>query len=699
MSVTPGPWAMPSSMRNGRSAAVPGSKTVSMWPMSSDARRRRPCRGTSPTTVSPKRPVGSGRTSTSAPELRQEAGRPATDLVDALGRVRAAVDVHEALEVGEVAGQVRGDGRAERVELEIGGRSGRLGRHRGQSTRPLRLLSCRDRAPGRDPPAGGTQRLPARAGGQAGGRGRSAADVVRPARSRAATRSSGSAPRSRPRDWPDPIAAIVAWIRRLRADHDEGRGGLAVHRSSDPGHWIVTFPWTGEERARILTEAALALAERDVSPSRTARLTGAQERLLARWIERIAARRHHATAVDPRRGPTRAGRLDLRARTASRPSPGSSPTSCCGPAGASGRRPRTACSSTSGWSSPGDWTGPGGAQQILARSRHRCRRPRDRPRRDRPARHGLRVERRVSVLTNVSSDHLDLQGIHTLPELAEVKSTICRDHEAGRAGSCSTATTRSWPRSAGGSAATSRTSRLASDALPGRSSAGTSPAAVARTSSRDGWLTELEGDRASRIVEIARVPITIGGLARHNVANALAAAGGARGWARRSTQVARRPGRLRARRPSARRAGSTCSALGARRRDRRLRPQRGRRRRRSSTSPRGSPRGGGRPGGADHGDHRHGRRPAGRHAARDRPDRGAAGPAGRDQGDPASYLRGRTRESVVGELLAGVKAGGGVVADVPVYESETAALRAELNGAAGRTAATAGAPTLRASSC
>ena len=28
------------------------------------------------------------------------------------------------------------------------------------------------------------------------------------------------------RDWPDPVAAIVAWIRRLRADHGEGRGGL-----------------------------------------------------------------------------------------------------------------------------------------------------------------------------------------------------------------------------------------------------------------------------------------------------------------------------------------------------------------------------------------------------------------------------------------------------------------------------------------
>jgi hypothetical protein len=38
---------------------------------------------------------------------------------------------------------------------------------------------------------------------------------------------------------------------------------------------------------------------------------------------------------------------------------------------------------------------------------------------------------------------------------------------------------------------------------------------------------------------------------------------------------------------------------------------------------------------------------------------------------------------VVGELLAGVVDGGGIAADVPIYESETIALRAELNGAAG----------------
>src|SRR3954471_2568398 len=89
------------------------------------------------------------------------------------------------------------------------------------------------------------------------------------------------------RDWADAVAAGVAWVRRLRVDQGEGRAGLAVHRSSDPGHWIITFPWLGAERALTVAEAALALADRDVSPSRSARLTGAQERRLTRWSERI----------------------------------------------------------------------------------------------------------------------------------------------------------------------------------------------------------------------------------------------------------------------------------------------------------------------------------------------------------------------------------------------------------------------------
>ncbi len=72
---------------------------------------------------------------------------------------------------------------------------------------------------------------------------------------------------------------------------------------------------------------------------------------------------------------------------------------------------------------------------------------------------------------------------------------------------------------------------------------------------RDGAIVEANGAAETEIVEVARVPITIGGLARHNVANALAAAGGARGLGATIAQVrdgltafapdaSRSPGRL-----------------------------------------------------------------------------------------------------------------------------------------------------------
>ena len=72
---------------------------------------------------------------------------------------------------------------------------------------------------------------------------------------------------------------------------------------------------------------------------------------------------------------------------------------------------------------------------------------------------------------------------------------------------------------------------------------------------RDGMLLEANGDAETEIVEVVHVPITIGGLAQYNVANALAAAGGARGTGASiadvrdgltgfATSVALSPGRL-----------------------------------------------------------------------------------------------------------------------------------------------------------
>ena len=326
-------------------------------------------------------------------------------------------------------------------------------------------------------------------------------------------------------DWPDTIAAFAAWVRRLRVDHGEGRSGLAVHRSSDPGHWIVTFPWSGEERARTLAEAALALADRDVSPSRTAQLTGAQERLVTRWTERIAAartspptwirdadRRIPIVSISGTNGKSTVTRLITHILLGT------------------GRHVGTTTSDgvlvDERMVDPGDWTGPGGAHQILGRS-------------DidvavlETARGGIVLRgmgyesNDASVLTNVSSDHLDLQGIHTLPELAEVKATVCRVTRPD-----------GWVVLNADDplvAAVSRRVRahVAFFSVDGEDG----PPAVRRHVAnggraylvRRGWLTEVEGSTATSIVEVGRVPITIGGLARHNVANALAAAGGARG--------------------------------------------------------------------------------------------------------------------------------------------------------------------------
>jgi cyanophycin synthetase len=475
--------------------------------------------------------------------------------------------------------------------------------------------------------------------------------------------------------WPDEVAGVVAWIRRLRADHGEGTGGLGVHRSSDPGHWIVAYPWVGAERAHTLAEAALALAGRDVSPSRTARLTGTQERLLARWDERIdgartsppswirdADRRVPVISISGTNGKSTVTRLITHILLLA------------------GRRVGTTTSDgvlvDERMVDAGDWTGPAGAHMVLARSDVELAVLET-------ARGGIVLRgmgyesNDASVLTNVSSDHLDLQGIHTLPELAEVKSTVCRITKPD-----------GWVVLNGDDAHVAAVRRRVRARVALFSLVdGGSPIVRRHLTAggrgylvRDGHLVEMNGSRASRIVEVGAIPIAIGGLARHNVANALAAAGGARGLGASIDEVRagltdfsptsdRSPGRLNLFRLSGRivivdfahnEAGISAVLDVAE----------------------------GIAGGA-----------AGRTApitaiigtAGDRPDDTLRGigriAAKRAQRvvikETRKYLRGRTSESVVGEILAGVVAGGVPRDAVRIYGSETEALRGELNGTVG----------------
>ena len=477
------------------------------------------------------------------------------------------------------------------------------------------------------------------------------------------------------RDWPDDVAGIVAWARRLRREHDEGVGGVTVHRSSDPGHWIATWPWRGAERATTIAEAALALAERGIPAARGAQLRGGRARLVERWSERITEaratppalirdvdRRIPIVSISGTNGKSTVTRLITHILLLA------------------GRHVGTTTSDgvlvDERMVDPGDWTGPGGAAQILGRSDIEVAVLET-------ARGGIVLRgvgyesNDVSVLTNVSSDHLDLQGIHTLPELAEVKATICRITKPD-----------GWVVLNADDLYVAAAARLVRAHVAFFTLGDGRRPLVRRHVERggrayvvrDGALLEVNGQRATTILPVADVPITIAGLARHNVANALAAAGGARGLGASIEQVAaglrdfrptseRSPGRLNIFRVGAKvvivdfahneagvaaildvAEGIAASASG------RAAPV---------TMIIGT--------------------------AGDRPDDTLRG-IGRIAGQRAQrvvvketlkYLRGRSRESMIGELLAGVKSAGRTTSDVPVYESETEALRTEVtrNGA------------------
>jgi cyanophycin synthetase len=192
-----------------------------------------------------------------------------------------------------------------------------------------------------------------------------------------------------------------------------------------------------------------------------------------------------------------------------------------------------------------------------------------------------------------------------------------------------------------------------------------------------GRLVERTGPTSRPVVEVSDVPATLHGLARHNIANALAAAAGARALGATLEQIAEG---LRTFAPTAEQAPGRLNLY-----------------RRDSTvvivdfahneagvgavldvaeglaGDRVS-RAGSRTLGIIIG------------TAGDRPDDTLRG-VGRIAAERAdrvaikesiSYLRGRTRESVIGELRAGITSGGGSARTIPIYEDEPTALLGEI---------------------
>jgi cyanophycin synthetase len=168
----------------------------------------------------------------------------------------------------------------------------------------------------------------------------------------------------------------------------------------------------------------------------------------------------------------------------------------------------------------GDWTGFGGAARILAEPGLQIAVLET-------ARGGILLRgigyaaNDVSVVTNVSADHLGLQGIDTVDELAEVKGTVVRITKRDGWAVLNADDPRAWDMRR-------RTrANLYAFSLEGRSAEveaaldGGGRAAVLE----DGWIVlRGAGRRPRRLVEAGELPVTVGGLSRYNVANALAAA-------------------------------------------------------------------------------------------------------------------------------------------------------------------------------
>ena len=174
---------------------------------------------------------------------------------------------------------------------------------------------------------------------------------------------------------------------------------------------------------------------------------------------------------------------------------------------------------------PGDYSGPAGARAVLeapgvqigiletARGGMLLR--------------GMGVTHNdVSVVTNVSADHLGMQGIDTVDQLAEVKAIVTRVTKPRGWVVLNGEDPRVWAMRAG-----IRARPWVFTAEPGapavREALGTGGRAMTVL---DGYLTVLRPDAApDRLVRVVDLPMALSGLSHHNVLNALAGAAAALG--------------------------------------------------------------------------------------------------------------------------------------------------------------------------
>ncbi len=314
------------------------------------------------------------------------------------------------------------------------------------------------------------------------------------------------------------VRLVGTLVRRIAREAGTTRLGVRVRMTSDPTGIVVAYPWRDRSRAQALGEAVVEVLD-DLGSG------GREAEDLSQLVRGVAQKVRQS---GPGPGPTTIRpRIPVVAVTGTN---GKTTTSRMVAHIAREAGFHVGWSNTDGiyvdgeMVEAGDYSGPSGAGRVLAHEQVDFAVTET-------ARGGILLKgigvthNDVSVVTNVTADHLGLQGIDTVDQLAEVKAVV--PHITRKTG---------WavlnaddPRA--------YNMRLTTPARPWIFTRDPDSPAIREvlggggraTTVIDGWITVLEGSRADTLIEVVDVPMTLSGLSTFNVENALAAASAALG--------------------------------------------------------------------------------------------------------------------------------------------------------------------------
>ena len=315
------------------------------------------------------------------------------------------------------------------------------------------------------------------------------------------------------------LRAVARLVRAVAQESGTSSLAVRVRPTNDPHQVVVAYPWAHRERARAMGRAVASVLD-----------------VLVPGDDGVSTDRLSAA-------------VSVAAETVATSEPGDGPTTL------EPRVPVVAVTGTNGktttsrmvahigrewgkvvgWSNtdgvyvdgvlvePGDYSGPSGAGRVLAHENVELAVTET-------ARGGILLKgiglthNDVSVVTNVSADHLGLHGIDTLDQLAEVKAVVPRitapeGWAVLNADDPRVLAMRWVVKSQVWVFSRDPDSPAVRDVLGDGGRA---------TTVIDGWLCVLEPDAdPDPLIELVDVPMTLAGLSHYNVENALAAASAA----------------------------------------------------------------------------------------------------------------------------------------------------------------------------